>query len=115
MRRQAPLCAVGAGAAKRKIVEPYDAFAADAWSLGIVLYGIATGEAPFNMANVSDPFYAKFLRSREAPGATSLDAIEHVHNRRKTQNMDPVTHLYINALLVPHPLHRMVLATGPIW
>ena len=52
--------------------------------------------------------YSEFLRLRDPPGKTTVDALEELY---QTQfSMDPVIRFFINALLVPHPPHRLALA-----
>ena len=92
----------------RIIVTPYDGFAADDWSLGVLLYCIETGKPPFAMAKMKDEHYSKFLVLRESAGKTTVDALEALY--QKPLSMDPVMRFFINALLVPHPPHRLALA-----
>ena len=51
----------------RNVLIPYDGFAADGWSLGVLLYCIETGKPPFGKATMKDQHYSKFLRLRGPP------------------------------------------------
>lgn len=80
---------------------PWNPYAADVFSMGVVLHGLAFGHFPFNAAQADDPLYAKYRRNQtkgmrptEALAAqwTSLrDKLQHASSELKQMLNDCLT------------------------
>ena len=44
--------------------QPYDAFAADVWSLGVCLFALLAARFPFDEAHVRDQRFSKAVQAR---------------------------------------------------
>lgn len=89
---------------------PYDGFAADAWSAGIVLYAMVSGTCPFVEASEQCVAYTSFLdgvvRRSASPTATLIASTRHSVRVEETM-CTPLFSQNLDVLLQPHQEKRM--------
>lgn len=88
---------------------PYIATAAEAWTLGVLLYAMLTRAYPFKEASLACPTFAQYLQDFQKSGC----AMAEIHFPRA--HMAPISafsRCIINCLLHVDPLERMDVSTA---